>query len=870
MNESQTIKVYLRDLLKNPHFITGIVFSFLVSLVPIIWFKGSYYLAFNDGGLYYFNNILWLKRSVYTWNYLLETGMSNIGRLIMIPNYAISSLLEFFGLKSSNIQIMMFCWLQFVSAASAYFFIYLITRKSDLEANVKSSFDLTSLAGALFYIFNNYIAFLWTRFTNIWFVFPIVPLLLAMIFLGFKTSKYTKYALIFNIAILLFVAANQINYILPVYGLCFFYFLFLIFTSPNNRRDAGARFIFGLKIIAFFIIFNLWWILPSIFWLLQNLKTQYSGIQFDNLFWLQMTSKQLNFFNLLWLNGLSNYVPIISKTLVILIPAIFIFGLFYKSKENKNYYFFFLTFIAGIFLMKGLLSPGEKIFLWMFNNIPGFQMFRYAYEKLGVITMVSGSVMFGLAIGKIFSLLGRWKYIRIVVPCLILVLLPISVWNIFTPGFLPNQQKIRVEIPKYYYDIREYLKKGNEGIFSIVSFPMNQTYYGTYNWEHGYKSVDSIEHIIEKPVIKSRLGLIFENAISYYLSVLLENQLAEQRALSMMNVKYIFINNDREKTYDVDTPQLAKKSFESNSGFDYIGSFGEVDLFKIKDRYFGQLIYIPRNNYFISGDFEALINLLFSKNLFEKDVGNAFYISDSSESNFDVLKPLIDKEIYSRFVYSDEDAERNLLVPIKIEKEGKYRFGLKIISYTKDLKDIYVMFNDDKKRKFELDHINSEYFYSSEKKLWEGEYIFHIYSENKEIQDLNVLKNLFIYKEFEVEDKVPELSFKMINPAKFEVEIKGAKSLFPLIFSQTFDPYWKAKILLPNGKSYLVDDKYHFKVNGFANSWYIDQKGDSKIVLFYLPQIYFYYGLIASGVCILILVSIFFFRNRIKYLSKRR
>jgi hypothetical protein len=780
----------------------------------------------------------------------------------MIPGYSFLSILELLGLKSSVAQILMFCVLQFVSAASAYFFIYSITRKSEINSNSRTSFDLAPLAGASFYIFNNYMAFLWTRFTNIWFVFPIVPLLMAFVFLGFKTGKFTKYALIFNITLLLFLAANQVNNILPVYGLCILYFLFLFFTSLSRRNDGLAKFLFGLKIVGFFMAFNLWWMLPNIFLGIQNYKTQYSGIQFDNFFWLEMTSKQLNFLNLLWLNGLSNYVPVVSKVLLLLVPALFLFGLFYKPKENKNYYFFFATFIAGIFLMKGLLPPGEKIFLWMFNKVPGFQMFRYAYEKLGIIAMVSGSVMFGLAVGKIINLLSRWKYIRIAVPCLILVLLPISVWNIFTPGFLPNQEKIRVEIPKYYFDIREYLKEDNEGIFSIVSFPMNQTYYGTYNWEHGYKSVDSIEHIIEKPVIKSRLGLVFENATSYYLSVLLEEPVAEQRALSLVNAKYVFINNDREKTYDIDAPRIARASFSSNPGFDFINSFGEVDLFKIKDQYFEKLIYIPRSNYFISGHFEALTNLLFSKNLFEKDIGNAFYIGDSSGSNFDVLKPLIDKKIYSRFVYSNEDAEKNLLVPIKIEKEGKYRFGLKINSYTKDLKDIYVMFNDDKKRKFELDQSNSEYFYSSEKELWEGEYVFHIYSENREIQDLNVLKNLFVYKEFEMENKIPELSFKMINPAKFEVEIKGAKSPFSLIFSQTFDPYWKAKILLPNGNSYLVDDIYHLKVNGFANCWYIDQKGDFKVILFYMPQLYFYYGLIGSGVSIMVLVSLLFVRGR--------
>jgi hypothetical protein len=167
-----------------------------------------------------------------------------------------------------------------------------------------------------------------------------------------------------------------------------------------------------------------------------------------------------------------------------------------------------------------------------------------------------------------------------------------------------------------------------------------------------------------------------------------------------------------------------------------------------------------------------------------------------------------------------------------------------------------------------LDQKNSDFFYSGEKKLWEGEYIFHVYADGKKIEDLDVRKNLFVYEDFEVKDELPEVDFKMVNPAKFEVEIEGAKSSFPLVFSQTYDPYWKARIILPDGKSYLVDDKNHFKVNGFANSWYIDQEGDFKIVLFYLPQLYFHYGLIGSGVLIFLLVTLVIMKNRLKYISK--
>jgi len=135
----------------------------------------------------------------------------------------------------------------------------------------------------------------------------------------------------------------------------------------------------------------------------------------------------------------------------------------------------------------------------------------------------------------------------------------------------------------------------------------------------------------------------------------------------------------------------------------------------------------------------------------------------------------------------------------------------------------------------------------------------------------------------------PIITFQKINPTKYTVKVENASQPFFLILSDSFHQQWKAYI---NGETYNTDSivisKYdhikvneakinnnwiytprdifylfsepiselkHFKVNGYANAWFIDQneltKRDFTITLYYRPQILFYFWLIISGTILL-------------------
>ncbi|MFH1905616.1 MAG: hypothetical protein ABIK53_08885 [bacterium] len=145
----------------------------------------------------------------------------------------------------------------------------------------------------------------------------------------------------------------------------------------------------------------------------------------------------------------------------------------------------------------------------------------------------------------------------------------------------------------------------------------------------------------------------------------------------------------------------------------------------------------------------------------------------------------------------------------------------------------------------------------------------------------------------------PQITFKRINPTKYLVKVKGAKTPFWLVFSESFHKQWrlynkvevegkrKGEVKVKEGGAFgeIVanypklkvkearhlqkftpqDIKYLFKkpldvehhlVNGYANGWYIEPNKlelgeDFTLVMYFWPQTLFYLGLGISGLTLI-------------------
>lgn len=141
--------------------------------------------------------------------------------------------------------------------------------------------------------------------------------------------------------------------------------------------------------------------------------------------------------------------------------------------------------------------------------------------------------------------------------------------------------------------------------------------------------------------------------------------------------------------------------------------------------------------------------------------------------------------------------------------------------------------------------------------------------------------------------ELPKLIFRKINPSRYEVMVSGATKPFTLVFSQRYHSDWKLFLvedgetppdpedvvashyggqilelehqnlfwksdMLDTFKAKAVADDKHFLVNGYANAWQIDpgdfdNKTNYKLVVEYIPQRMFLYGVLISLTFIIIL-----------------
>lgn len=128
------------------------------------------------------------------------------------------------------------------------------------------------------------------------------------------------------------------------------------------------------------------------------------------------------------------------------------------------------------------------------------------------------------------------------------------------------------------------------------------------------------------------------------------------------------------------------------------------------------------------------------------------------------------------------------------------------------------------------------------------ESVVYVCSGNKE---LPVIDEIAIYeistpilvttRDLEVSNKeLPRVSFNQINPTKYSIEVEDATDPFVLAFNERYSRFWK----LSGGTT----DPEHFPLDGYANGWVVDKKGNFNLTIEYSLQSYFYAGSVGTAV----------------------
>lgn len=127
----------------------------------------------------------------------------------------------------------------------------------------------------------------------------------------------------------------------------------------------------------------------------------------------------------------------------------------------------------------------------------------------------------------------------------------------------------------------------------------------------------------------------------------------------------------------------------------------------------------------------------------------------------------------------------------------------------------------------------------------------------------------------------PEISFKKINPSRYEVRVANAKEPFWLVLSESYHKRWQVYLrerkegvetnetksairFTPGDIRYLFKKPLvvgHHVVNGYANGWYIDPRKlnleeDFTLEIYFRPQSLYYLELGISGLSFLIVLGL--------------
>lgn len=576
----------------------------LFSLTPIVWFlgKGNVLISGVDTN-FPLDPIIWFQRRFFVWN-----AISNAG-----SDFSSSTAGLFFHLIQ-YIPCQMGFGLQSVQIISLIFWFSLIVLGSFLLAKI--IFPKSPPVQLLFmslYTFNIYLFNTWenVKVANISLVAS-VPFALATLIMLRQKSITVTLAIVYSVLTGIILSGAGIN---PAYFVTFF-LIILIFVLSEITCCPNSHFIFSrtkhfLIISIPIILVNLFWLLPTVYFISSNISPAGSigEIGFTN--WVDSLSENTSILNVLRMQGAWDWYPIDVMTntpyyipyatsyfnkipfilFSFLLPFL-AFTSFLKPLKTQLYLYvgFGAMLIIGVFLGAGTHSPTGSMFRLLLDHIPFFSLFRspwYIFTPL-VIIAISGLVSLLL-----YEYWGKTVRSRLIIIFLTGILIignlfysyPLISGRIFRPD---RTDSFYIHFPDYIFQARDWLAKNNYG--RIVSYPDIEV----ENFSWGYRGIETIlELLVDRETLFTPLNTP-DSAIASLLKEFYHNvkkgELEAAESLGgKLNVGLIFEKKDQQAVYSPLQPVL--KDYQSYK-------IGEWEFYKLPNLALTPKLYSAREVFF--------------------------------------------------------------------------------------------------------------------------------------------------------------------------------------------------------------------------------------------------------------------------------
>ncbi|HBU06565.1 MAG TPA: hypothetical protein DEB09_00605 [Candidatus Magasanikbacteria bacterium] len=885
------IKKYLKYFFYHKN-IFDVFLLLIMSIIPFI----SYYdviIPETDIG-YDINPFYSFLRKMFLWDGGFNFG-SPISYTVNIYNF-FNVLLSGLNLSSFVIKQLWLSLLLFVTGLSMYYFVGVFLEKEKRLCKI-----ITSVT----YMYSLYLIRTLMGASTMVIGYVLFPLILGLYINGLNDKKrYLFYAILIGLISIFFSNINFTYIAIDLVAIFIFIFIYLI---NYKRINLLYFFKYNMLILCFGLLISSWWLIPLVKTSIISPEYITESLQVETHQTYNVRSSYLETFRLLGDLGFSSQykgVPDVSFSKYYLEDPIWIFstflfavlsicGLFFvRSKIKKTYLILLLVFFSamavGAYSTTNLVAT-SKIYVWCYDHIPLFSIFRNGYKSVAIISFVY-SILFGCFASSIyfyfrkkFKVTGRFFYniISFIFIFLVFGLILLNSFPLWT-GKMFDNKKFKA-VPTYWYEIGDYLNKDS---LDYRVFTLPDSYFPIYYWGNPKSDVSSA--LIDKPIIGS-LGRAWgykQFTKLIYTSFL--NQNTFSRMISLSNIKYIIQRNDIDwMYYNTNSPEKIKKILEVRKDLIFEKTFGELDLYRVNENYFLPRLYSPEVFSYVGNDVDFIdqtvlfnennfkIGILFSdfkfnnltinKNILEK-INSVFISVEANSAKVAEMKLVVDKEIELK-EKKKLQKELDLYISnlffkdfqLSIPQKATYKIYFKTNSILANNKNIEVKIGEQMLKKGKMGTDREGWNYFNQIELDKGEFALKLYLENEPIDYINSGDIVFSAENLVKPIQAPQLEYKQVNPTKYIVNVHGASESFPLVFSESFHPGWKiyiekikpevesGKFVSENNQGTIqnenldsghfydvfsrepVLDGKHFMINGFANAWWIDLSEACKV-----------------------------------------
>ena len=613
----------MKRLKVSKRIVIDILIILIVGLVSFTWFKSDLVFSYGDV-IFRFSPITTFKNSFYVWSQWY--GVFDVQGLAWLPHVAILALWELLKFPLHVIHKLTYYYL-FAAAGLSMYYLVLNIIKSEKRYTM-------GLIAAFFYMFNCFaLVMLWNLSVQSIYLYPFLPLALALFIRGLEKGKLLKHVLLINgVGILAATSFSNASFVVLFWLNIFLYLVYYFFSNLKNRK----RLFFALKL---FLVSLVVWLGINSYWMVPYAKslttgfltdvTEDLGVQEGTVEIVKALSNTAHLANAFRMYGYwafddnaaygvndplySFAEPYVVNPFFIvlsyLIPFFVFLSLFVVRKKvfrDKFFIVYFLLFSLFIlFLYKGSQPPLGEFYLWLSGKTSLMAAFRHPMGKFGLLLPLGYAVLFAYSLAEIYFYFKKKYTKRILVistsllaVCFIFFVyfqFPFWTGKIFKEhGALSRGSLVRV--PEYYREAGEWLKQ-DEQEFRIVPVPMTSAWGIPLNWQYGYMGIDPTFYLLDRPLIRALDHFTYEGELwTKMTSSSPEDLEFIKDALGFLNVKYVMVHKDIVREYfNVDETFFDKAVVNLENGIPGLKKdkvFGDLEFYKLDEEFFTPKIYI--------------------------------------------------------------------------------------------------------------------------------------------------------------------------------------------------------------------------------------------------------------------------------------